>query len=251
MDRGAWQATVHGVASVGHDLVTKPPPSPPYLNSRHGLGLGLGGADGEASVCDAEDPGLIPGLGRSPGEGNSNPLQYSCWRIPWTEEPGGLPPMGSQRVGHNGATSRQTVDTQDGRKGHPWGDDGHHWVCRDEEHKKFWTEWSRQKSQQEQNYWGMKQHDTIILTGAGVFEEMVGNKATGRQRGQNLKVLRVDWVWAFYLGTTGSPMPCPIIFLVSHLCDLPRPFGAFYIFFLSKECQEQHSTCRRCSADVW
>ena len=126
MDRGAWQATVHGVASVGHDLVTKPPPSPPYLNSRHGLGLGLGGADGEASVCDAEDPGLIPGLGRSPGEGNSNPLQYSCWRIPWTEEPGGLPPMGSQRVGHNGATSRQTVDTQDGRKGHPWGDDGHH-----------------------------------------------------------------------------------------------------------------------------
>ena len=29
MDRGAWQATVHGVARVGHDLVTKPPPSPP------------------------------------------------------------------------------------------------------------------------------------------------------------------------------------------------------------------------------
>ena len=29
------------------------------------------------SICDAEDPGLIPGLGRFPGEGNSNPLQYS------------------------------------------------------------------------------------------------------------------------------------------------------------------------------
>ena len=29
MDRGAWQATVHGVARVGHDLVTKPPPPPP------------------------------------------------------------------------------------------------------------------------------------------------------------------------------------------------------------------------------
>ena len=29
MDRGAWQATVHGVARIGHDLVTKPPPPPP------------------------------------------------------------------------------------------------------------------------------------------------------------------------------------------------------------------------------
>ena len=30
------------------------------------------------SVCNAGDPGLIPGSGRSPGEGNGNPLQYSC-----------------------------------------------------------------------------------------------------------------------------------------------------------------------------
>ena len=30
------------------------------------------------SACNAGDPGLIPGLGRSPGEGNDNPLQYSC-----------------------------------------------------------------------------------------------------------------------------------------------------------------------------
>ena len=37
-----------------------------------------GGSDGEASACNAGDPGLIPGLGRSPGEGNGNPLQYSC-----------------------------------------------------------------------------------------------------------------------------------------------------------------------------
>ena len=35
---------------------------------------------------------------RSPGEGNGNPLQYSCWRIPWMEEPGGLWSMGSRRV---------------------------------------------------------------------------------------------------------------------------------------------------------
>ena len=43
------------------------------------------------------DAGLIPGLGRSPGEGNGYPLQYSCLRIPWTEEPGGLySPWGSK-----------------------------------------------------------------------------------------------------------------------------------------------------------
>ena len=36
-----------------------------------------GGSDGKASACSAGDPGLIPGLGRSSGEGNSNPLQYS------------------------------------------------------------------------------------------------------------------------------------------------------------------------------
>ena len=37
-----------------------------------------GGSDGKASARDAGDPGLIPGLGQSPGEGNGNPLQYSC-----------------------------------------------------------------------------------------------------------------------------------------------------------------------------
>ena len=36
-----------------------------------------GGSDGKESVCDAGDLGSIPGSGRSPGEGNGNPLQYS------------------------------------------------------------------------------------------------------------------------------------------------------------------------------
>ena len=36
-----------------------------------------GGSDGKASAHNAGDPGLIPGSGRSPGEGNGNPLQYS------------------------------------------------------------------------------------------------------------------------------------------------------------------------------
>ena len=41
--------------------------------------------------------GSIPGTGRYPAEGNGNPLQYSCLGIPWTEEPGGLQSMGSQK----------------------------------------------------------------------------------------------------------------------------------------------------------
>ena len=36
MDRGAWQATVHGVARVGHDLLTKPPPPPPKSKDKEG-----------------------------------------------------------------------------------------------------------------------------------------------------------------------------------------------------------------------
>ena len=42
-----------------------------------------------ASAGDARDAGLIPGCGRSPGEENSDPLQYFGWEVPWTEEPGG------------------------------------------------------------------------------------------------------------------------------------------------------------------
>ena len=62
-------------------------------------------SDGKKSACSAGDLGSIPGLGRSPGEGNGNPLQYYCWKIPWTEEPGRLQSMGSQRVRCDWATS--------------------------------------------------------------------------------------------------------------------------------------------------
>ena len=61
-----------------------------------------------ANALDAGDAGSIPGLGRSPGEGNGNPLQYSCRKIPWMEEPGGLQSMGSQRVGHDLMTEQQS-----------------------------------------------------------------------------------------------------------------------------------------------
>ena len=45
-----------------------------------------GSSDGKASACNAGDRGLIPGLGRSPGEGNDNPLQYSCLENPMNGE---------------------------------------------------------------------------------------------------------------------------------------------------------------------
>ena len=44
------------------------------------------------------DVDSILGLRRFPGEGNGNPLQYSCWEIPWTEKPGGLWSIGSQEL---------------------------------------------------------------------------------------------------------------------------------------------------------
>ena len=45
-----------------------------------------GGSNGKASAYNAGDPGLIPGSGRSPGEGNGNPLQYSCLENPMDGE---------------------------------------------------------------------------------------------------------------------------------------------------------------------
>ena len=49
------------------------------------------------------DVGLIPGLGRSPKEGMAPHSNILAWRIPWTEEPGGLQSTGSQRVGQDGS----------------------------------------------------------------------------------------------------------------------------------------------------
>ena len=100
-----------------------------------------GSSAGKESACNAGNPGLIPGFGRFPGEAIGYPLQYSwaslvaqlvknlpamwetwvqplgwedsleevmaphsstlTWKIPWTEEPGGLQSMGSLRVGHD------------------------------------------------------------------------------------------------------------------------------------------------------
>ena len=55
-----------------------------------------GGLDGKASARNAGDLGLIPGLERSPGEGNGNPLQYSCLENPMGR--GAWQSMGLHRV---------------------------------------------------------------------------------------------------------------------------------------------------------
>ena len=56
------------------------------------------GSKDKESASNTGDLGSVPGSGRSLGEGNGNPLQYSCLKIPWTEDPGGLQTMESQRV---------------------------------------------------------------------------------------------------------------------------------------------------------
>ena len=60
-----------------------------------------GTSDAKASAYNVGDPGLIPGSGRSSGEGNGNPLQYSCQENPMDGEPGRLQSMGLQRVRHD------------------------------------------------------------------------------------------------------------------------------------------------------
>ena len=54
-----------------------------------------------ANAGDARDDSSSPGLGGSPGERNGNHSNILAWKIPRTEEPGGLQSIGSQRVGHN------------------------------------------------------------------------------------------------------------------------------------------------------
>ena len=54
-----------------------------------------------ASAGDLRDAGLIPGSGRSPGEGMATPSNILAWRIPWTEDAAGLRFIGLQRLRHN------------------------------------------------------------------------------------------------------------------------------------------------------
>ena len=89
--RGAWQATVHGITRVRHGLVTKPSP---------------GSTSGKEPACQCRRRkrcGYDPSVGKIPLSRKRQPTPVSilAWRVPWTEEPGGLRSIGSQRIGHN------------------------------------------------------------------------------------------------------------------------------------------------------
>ena len=99
MDTGAWWTTVHRVAKIWTQLK--------WLSAHYYISF-PGGSDGKESACNAEDLGSIPGSGRSPGDGNGYHSSILVWRIPWTEEPGGLQFMASQRVRHDWATNTFT-----------------------------------------------------------------------------------------------------------------------------------------------
>ena len=69
-----------------------------------------GGSVGKEPTCNVGDLGSIPGLGRFPGGGHGNPLQYSCLKNPYGQSslagPGGLQFMGLQKVRHGREESR-------------------------------------------------------------------------------------------------------------------------------------------------
>ena len=71
-----------------------------FIDSMSSMGF-PDSSNGKESACNAEDLGLISGLGRFPGGGHGNHLSIVAWRIPWTEEAGGLQSIGSQRVRHD------------------------------------------------------------------------------------------------------------------------------------------------------
>ena len=72
-----------------------------FLNGDKNISALGCGSDGKESGCNEGDPGSIPGSGRFPGGGHGNPFSIFAWEIPWTEEPGGLLSIESQRVGHD------------------------------------------------------------------------------------------------------------------------------------------------------
>ena len=72
-------------------LVFASPSQADLINHTYLAYLGFpGGSNGEVSACNAEDLDSIPGSGRCPGEGNANPLQYSCLENPMDREASNL-----------------------------------------------------------------------------------------------------------------------------------------------------------------
>ena len=78
------------------------------VNKERGFPGGLVVKNLPANAGDAGDVDSTLGSGRSPGEGNGNPCQYSCLGNPWTAEPGRLQYIGLQRIRHHGETNTFT-----------------------------------------------------------------------------------------------------------------------------------------------
>jgi len=91
----AWQVSC--ITRVSQNLVAKPP----LTDLGRCFPGGASHKELPANAGDIEDKGLILWLGKSLGEGHSNPLQYSWLENPWTGERGGLQCIESQRVRHD------------------------------------------------------------------------------------------------------------------------------------------------------
>ena len=100
-DGGARWAAVCGVAQSRTQLKWL---SSSSSNSKLQVSF-PGGSDGKESACSVGDLGLIPGSGNSEKKGMATHSSIFAWRIPWTEEPGGLQSMRFQRVRHDWVTN--------------------------------------------------------------------------------------------------------------------------------------------------
>ena len=106
MDRGVWRATIHGVARVGHNLVTKPPP-PPHerccckWDFASTVTLVVKKKKSVPIRETAETQVRSLGWEDSLEKEIATHSRILAWRIPWTGKPGELQPMGSQRVGRD------------------------------------------------------------------------------------------------------------------------------------------------------
>ena len=107
MDRGAQQAMVYRVTKSQRQLkATQHTPTMPsrFICVVVCVRIEFFFKTEETWHDNAGDGGdvvLIPGSERSPGGGSGNPLQYSYWETPWTEEPGGLQSIRLKRVGQD------------------------------------------------------------------------------------------------------------------------------------------------------
>ena len=75
--RASWPRDWILVSAMWADALPFEPPRKPYKGNFINMGFAVV-SDSKESACNAEDPSSVPGLGRSPWEGNGNPLQYSC-----------------------------------------------------------------------------------------------------------------------------------------------------------------------------